>query len=138
MTIADLHTLHTYARLGLVVWSTIFLVLLTRSLALGYIADYGPPWRRKPGANGRAALDLDVVVREGLFAILGLLSTYSALRRIGRGEDTELSLPALLSTGYLLVFAVFSYRIWRKARAERLKFGPYRRARRPTAEGDEP
>lgn len=123
MTITDLHTLHTYARLGLMVWSTLFLVLLTRSLALAYHADYGWPWRKRPGANGRAALDLDILVREGLFSVLGLLSIVSALRRIGRGDDTELSLTALLSTGYLVVFAIFSYRIWRKARAERLKYG---------------
>ncbi len=118
-----LETLHFTVRMVLLLWSTVFMALLTRSLMLAFFADYGWPWRRRPGSNGRSALDLDIVIREGLFVILGLMSTISAVDAIQRGRtELPLSEGSLRITAYVLVFAVFGFRVWRGARRERLYY----------------
>lgn len=139
--------LHAWLRLGLVLWSTVCLGLLTRSLFLAYFSDYGLPRSRQRRARAAvdqtahelAALDLDVSVFIALFALLGVLSTPNAIWAVIEPGRVELTGRSWLTMLYLVVFSVMIFRIWRKVRRERMRYaGRESSALVPTTEQDEP
>lgn len=131
--------LHAVIRLVLVTWFFMTALLVTRSLILAYHADYGWPWRKKLGANGRAAVDLRVITYMALFAVLGLYSVTTTVRRLG-ASGLEVSAGSLgVSVLVLLIDAAF-FDLWRLARKERLSYGKKPPALHvvPATEQDEP
>lgn len=114
--------LHTWLRAGLVIWSTLFMGLLVRSLILAYWVDYRHPWSARARADPRSRLDHDVLVFVGLMAILGALSVPGAIDRMVRGVALPVTPNTLILTAYTLVFSIFSFRVWRGARRERLRW----------------
>lgn len=99
---------------------TLCCVLIFIDLMAAFRADYGWPWRQRPGGNGRSRLDLRVTLWAGVFAAVGLLLLGAVVWTIADRRDEVRITP--LGMGLMVLFAlgaIFSFDVWRLARRER-------------------
>lgn len=119
--------IHAAIRLALVTWFLVTALLITRSLSIAYHDDYGLPWRRRSGVNGRAAVDLRVITYMALFAILALYSVITTARRLAT-VGLEVTAGSVGISILTLLMDVAFFDLWRLARKERLSYGKQKRS----------
>lgn len=107
------------ARLLLALWFAIFSVLLTIEFSRAFVTDYGWPWRRRPGSNGRAALDLRVTVYTGIFALIAILSVPATVVSMTNPDTVRITPLTVCLLGLSLVLDVLVFDFWRLSHAAR-------------------
>lgn len=85
---------------------------ITVDLARGFLADYGWPWERKPGTNGRWRTDAMVLLLFGVMAMISVVSVVAIAASGWAGARTT-------TTGLVAVLAAASVGAWLSGKTER-------------------